>query len=157
MPHRITVGNTNLAILRGDEDVADWDDEELQRGQRRNKNGKWTGRPPKIIPKAVHDELVRRTFSTANQQILNSLEQAVATVTGLLTDPAAEPAVRLKAATFIIERVMGKTPERISLDVGVKAKWQEAMEASVVSVAHLAIEADSWEEAEDDGEGRFRD
>ena len=42
--NRIAIGQTNLAILRGEEDVSLWSDEELRRGQRRDKNGHWVGR-----------------------------------------------------------------------------------------------------------------
>ena len=109
--NRIPVGQTNLAILRGDEDVSQWTDEELQRGQRRDRNGKWCGRPPKIVPKAVHDELVRRTYSAAQRDITVSLEKAVKKMVSLIDDPDAEPAIQFNAAKFVIERVMGKTPE----------------------------------------------
>lgn len=68
-PHRhrasISLGRTNAAILHGDEDLTLWSEEELIRGPRRDKNGSWSGRPPKVVPKAVHDELVRRPTAKA--------------------------------------------------------------------------------------------
>lgn len=51
---RVRVGNTNTAILSGEEDLSLWSEEELVRGRRRAKNGKWVGRPPAVVPKALH-------------------------------------------------------------------------------------------------------
>ena len=48
--NKIAIGKTNMAILNGTEDVRLWSDEELLRGQRRAKNGRWTGRPPTVVP-----------------------------------------------------------------------------------------------------------
>lgn len=61
----IRVGESTVAILNGEEDVSLWSDEELTRGQRKDKNGTWVGRPPTVVPKALHDELVRRKMSKA--------------------------------------------------------------------------------------------
>lgn len=62
---KITLGKTNQAILNGTEDVRLWSDEELLRGQRKAKNGRWTGRPPKVVPLKIHEELTRRRLSEA--------------------------------------------------------------------------------------------
>lgn len=47
-------------IRTGEEDLSDWDIEELSAGKRRDKNGNLGGRKPKFIPSEVYDELARR-------------------------------------------------------------------------------------------------
>src|SRR5688500_3570828 len=61
----IHVGKSNTAILRGEADLSSWSEEELIRGQKRSASGRWQGRPPKVVPKALHDELVKRKMSKA--------------------------------------------------------------------------------------------
>ena len=157
MSGKIYAGKANVAILNGDEDVRQWDDEELRRGQRRNKNGGWSGRPPKIVPKAVHDELVRRQYDAAARILRESLVDAVTLFAEIVRDVDADPAVRLKAGQLIVERVMGREPLRVNVEV--KAKWEQAIEASIVSLpAGLvdAIEVEVWD-GEDDRAGQYED
>jgi len=153
----INVGKTNLAIHRGEEDLTMWDEEELRRGYKRDKNGKWTGRPPKIVPRAIHDELARRMYDEATQILKNDLVAAVQLFGDLVRNPDVDPAVRLKAAQVIVERVMGKAQQNVKLDVGVQAKWEQAIAHSIVSIpAELAeaIVVGSYE-ADDDRAGEF--
>jgi len=152
MSSRISIGNANLAILNGEADLSLWSDEELRRGQRRDRKGHWSGRPPKVIPKAIHDELVRRTYDEASKLLQDSLVDAVTLFGVLVRDEKADPAVRLKAASIIVERVMGRAP--MTLHVDVQPKWQAAITHAVVSIpAHLiegAIEARGSAVDEDD-------
>lgn len=150
---RVRVGKTNLAILNGDEDVRQWSDEELRRGQRRDKNGGWVGRPPRIVPKAVHDELVRRQYDEAATILRDSLVDAVKLFAEIVRDPQADPAVRLKAANIIVERVVGRTP----LNIRVESKWEAAIAASIVSLPADAIEAHAADESDDDRAGLYDD
>src|SRR4051812_38504065 len=76
--NKITLGKSNLAILSGEADLSLWTEEELIRGQRRAANGRWMGRPPKVVPKAVHDELVKRKLSKAYDLLDESIYDAVA-------------------------------------------------------------------------------
>lgn len=127
MSGRIRVGNTNLALMRGDEDVREWSDEELIRGQRRAKNGKWAGRPPGVVPKVVHDELVRRKLSKAYELMNDNLNDAVALLGEIVRDPTAENRDRLKAADMIIDRVMPKQIQPIALVDEPEPRWAAAL------------------------------
>lgn len=155
MSAKIYVGKTNLAILNGDDDVRDWTDEELRRGQRQDKNGHWVGRPPKVIPKSVHDELVRRQYDEAAVILRDSLVAAVQLFADIVRDPEADPAIRLKAADIILKRVMGNEP--IRLNVEVKSKWEQAISHAIVSLPADVIEAYATDESDDDRAGLYDD
>lgn len=62
----VWVGKANSAILAGTEDLSLWSEEELLRGQRRGKNGRWVGPRPKVVPTAIHQELVQRRMLNAH-------------------------------------------------------------------------------------------
>lgn len=152
---RIGVGNTNLAILNGDEDLSLWDDEELIRGQRRDRNGRWSGRPPKVVPTAVHAELVRRRLSKAGELLRESLVDAVLLLREVVTDDDADYGDRIKAASLIIDRVMGRAPENMTIKVEHEPPWAVAIRAALVDGpptlverAHV-IDAESWEDEPD--------
>ena len=136
MPH-VNASETTAMILRGELDVSAWSDEELRRGQRRDKNGKWGGRPPKVIPKAIHDELVKRSYDEASKILQDCLVDAVTLFGTIVRDKKADPAIRLKAATIIVERVMGTKPIRV--DITTQAKWQAAITHSIVSLDSLSV------------------
>jgi len=128
----VYVGRTNQAILAGEADLSIWTDEELIRGHKRDVNGRWSGRPPKVVPKAIHDELVRRRLSKSGELLKESLLDAVTLLGTVVRDPEAQYSDRIKAASLIIDRVMGKTPERISLQV--EPPWSVALRQAIQPV-----------------------
>lgn len=94
-------------------DVSELDDEELARGQCRDSKGGFTGTPPRQVPHAVHQRMVNELFKRADEKLQHSLISVVETMIGVASGDAYEPADRIKAATWIFERVRGKTPEVI--------------------------------------------
>lgn len=145
---RVRIGLTNQGILNGTEDLTTWSDEELMRGQKKSKTGKWTGRPPMVVPKAIHDELVRRKMSEAHDLLRDNLVEATNVLIELATNEDVESSVRLKAATTIMDRVLGKAPERVQLET--QAPWMMALNAGIVSVANTVMDTTSRSANEED-------
>lgn len=98
-------------LVHGIITVEDLDDEELARGQCRDANGRFSGNPPKNIPKDIHDALVKRLFERAREAFQAELLPAIQTLGELARSDAVEPADRIKAASLVIDRVMGKNAE----------------------------------------------
>lgn len=134
----IRVGKANTRIMTGQDDLSEWDDEELRRGFRKDKNGQFKGRPPKVIPKAIHDELVRRTISKAQIKMRDSLEKAVDILASIAEDTAAEDKDRLKAVGMIMDRVMGKDPVPVDLKTDTPP-WQMAIQAGIVTIKNADL------------------
>ena len=132
----IRVGKTNVAILNGEEDVTLWDDEELIRGQRRAKNGSFVGRPPKVVPTAVHKEFARRQVEAVRLHLQQNLLAAAEALTAIVNNPEAEDRDKLKAIDMVFARILGKPQENVSLSFGDEAKppWLDAIEGGIVSV-----------------------
>jgi len=150
----IRMGQVNTAILTGQEDLSVWTEEELIRGQKRGKNGKWQGRKPKVVPTEVHDELVRRTLNEAKEMMRTALMPAVTLLGTIITDPDASDKDKLQAASMVIDRMMGKTPERITVSEGVP-EWFAALTDGIVSLDDEQdddepIDVESWEDDDDD-------
>ena len=147
----VRIGKSNTRILTGQDDLSDWSDEELRMGQRMNRNGTFVGKQPKVVPKALHDELVRRTLNNANNLMRDNLEEAVRELVGIATSEAVEAKDRLRAISMIMDRVMGKSPEKV--EISGQSPWLVALQAGVVNVnGDGTVEAEAVEEDIEDAD-----
>lgn len=145
---RVHVGESNRRILAGEDDVASWDDEELWRGRRRDKRGTFKGRDPSLVPVGVHRELNRRKFGEQAYEVSkDSVVEAVEYQVEVLRDPDADPALRMRAAENIIDRVLGKATERSQVEVSVnRSPWEEAIVAGLIGTDAQVIDVEPVEE-----------
>jgi len=117
--------------------VEELDDEELARGYPRSANGRFAV-PPKVVPRALHTRMIRELFKRADVMLKKSLVDCVETLTEIATNPEAEHKDRIKASIFVLERVMGKTPEVVH--VGVEEKPYQ----SILNKIDRDMESDSF-------------
>jgi hypothetical protein len=131
----LTVSKNTGDIIDGIEDLSSWSDEELARGQRRSKNGNFVGKPPNVVPRAVHDEIVRRRMDKAYELLRTATYDAVALLHDVVTDLVAPLPERLKAAQLILDRTLPKN-EKLNVNVGIEPtpKFIEALQAGIISV-----------------------
>lgn len=134
---RIYLGKTNTNILVGKNDVSDWTEEELEMGRRQSKAGTFSGRPPLVVPKAVHDELVKRTLNNAQEHMRQNLEGVVQVLVEIAAGPGIEPKDRLKAISMIMDRVMGKVPDTVNMKAD--APWVQAITDGIVPRAPIVV------------------
>lgn len=151
LPHqdraRIYLGKTNTNILLGDEDVSGWTEEELVAGRRQSKNGTFSGRPPTVVPKKVHDELVKRTLRNAQEHMRQNLEGVVEVLTSIAMASDVPPKDRLKAIQMIMDRVMGKVPDTVNLRPDMP--WVQAITDGIVPRGDSPIPARSREKGKE--------
>lgn len=121
----VRVNPRMAAILRGEVDMSELDDEELARGQLRNKAGNFQGGAPQMVPREMYTRMMNELFKRANDQMKTNLVKAVEVLTAIATDENADPKDAMKAAQWIIERVMGKTPENVI--VSQDKPWQSLL------------------------------
>lgn len=118
----IELGVGQTAILLGQEDLSTWDIEELRQGRKRSKQGKFEGRPPKVLAREVYLELVRRVLEEAEQAILDlvlpAIEQLGKIIEGESLDK--EDAIRLKAIQEVLNRVLGRPEQKVALTADTK-------------------------------------
>jgi hypothetical protein len=106
-------------LLDGTLSVEELDDEELARGYPRAEDGSFRGRPA-VIPTAVHQRVQRDLFARAGEKLKTNLIDAADTMAKIAVNPDLDPKVRMDAAKWLIERLMGKTPD-VSVTVEEKA------------------------------------
>lgn len=148
-----TVSRDSTAAIRGEVNLEDWDDEELLKGRRKNKNGKFAGgRSPKVLPRVMVHELQRRRFAKAHALLAHSLVDAVEFLRAVVNDESATRSMRLKAAKQILDRVLGKPVEqaRISFDMDGEAPWQKVIAQAIVASDSDVVDAEVVEEHGED-------
>ena len=116
--------------------------EELARGQLKDKNGGFVGRPPSFVPRAFHDACIRELLLRGKELYKENYVAAIKAMTDIATNPGVKESDRIKAATFVIERLEGKVPDQ--LVVTAADPWQ-------------AIISDIVAEVEDDQIARAQD
>jgi hypothetical protein len=103
-------------LLNGTLSVEDLDDEELAQGRLKSSDGSFRGRPPRVIPADLVQAMRREWLSRAEAKLRDALmEKGIGTLVSLAENEDVDPAVRLRAADKIIERTMGKVPDRVHI------------------------------------------
>lgn len=115
--------------------------EELVKGQIKNKNGTFAGKPPKWVPRAFHraclNELMKRGKEMWQMNYLAAIEAMTEIASGRGAGKHATPGERIRAAQTVIERMEGKVPERLMLSA--EEPWQAAIEGIVAEVTPEAL------------------
>lgn len=105
--------------------IEELDDEELARGQLRNKNGKFGGAGTAMVPRGMYAKMTQELFKRADAKMKTNLVDAVEVLMGIATSPNSDPKDAMKAAMWIVERVMGKAADTVV--VKQDAPWQQML------------------------------
>lgn len=108
--------------------VEEWDLEELARGRPRDSKGGFRGPKPKWINSSVHELAMQKYVAAIKSDMRASTTHAVDMIRELIVNedlddkgkPIVPPSVKLQAATFLLEHVVGKPTQRVEQDISVK-------------------------------------
>ena len=125
-------------FMAGDLTIHDMDDEELARGQFRAGDGTFRGRPPKTIPRDFAQQLSRELLRRADSEFRKMLIEAVRTH-GTVMRVGEKDADRLRAANLVVERTMGKVPDKVIVSEG-RPEWESAVDEFLAGVENGQIE-----------------
>lgn len=111
--------------------------EELARGQLLADDGTFNGRPPVWVPREFHQACLRELMRRGKQLWKENYVQAIQTMTQIANDKRVKASDRIKAATFVIERLEGKVPER--LEVALEDPWQAIITDIIAEVSDAQV------------------
>lgn len=117
-------------LARGLIGVEELDDEELTQGVTRHP---MTGQVRRTraavdqIPKELYPKMVAELYRRHDERLRGMLDECLSTMYEIATGSAYEAADRIKAATWIFERLRGKAPETLNISVA-EAPWQRIFE-----------------------------
>jgi hypothetical protein len=138
----VHVGRATADVLAGEVDLSDWDDEELVKGRRKDKNGRFTGRPPKLLPAAYFQELTKRRFARAYQLLEGSLIDGARFLASIIRNEDAPNADRLRATELLFDRILGRPKERVGLSIEEPNKFQRLLMAAIVGTEEQVIDGE---------------
>lgn len=115
--------------------------EELARGQLRDRDGSFRGRPPAWVPREFHRECLRELMRRGRALWQENYVVAIRVMTQVASGDikGATVADRVRAAQYVVERMEGKIPERVEIQVD--APWQDAIADIVAEVSDEQIAA----------------
>jgi hypothetical protein len=127
------------AVIRGEEDLSTWTEEEILRGQKAGANGKFNNAHlPSVVPTELLNEYRLRIMGNARAIMQRSFLPAVALMGELVADEDADPKLRFEAARYVIDRIAGRPPQHVTVDTGDEI---DEYKAHLVQAAARAIEA----------------
>lgn len=154
---QVAVPSRYEGFITGDLSVEDLDNEEIMRGQLRNSNGDFGGRRPNAIPRefmvAIQIEQQKRFQDGLNPLVLDALNTLQYVMQpGYRAQPG--DAAKVKAATYIIDRFAGKTPENVQLKAEVSTRFENIANEILIDVDDTA-DADTTTKEDDDELGEI--
>ena len=105
--------------------VDDLDDDEIARGQLRNRNGGFSS-PPQAIPWVMHDALRASMERRIQRQLMSKMTEVTDALIKIATNDYGSAEARVKAMALIFDRALGKVPEKSESKVTITAKWEDA-------------------------------
>jgi hypothetical protein len=96
--------------------------EELARGQLKDRDGMFRGRPPALVPRAFQQACVREIQRRFNEKVQARLLDAVDELIDLSKKGRMEAKDQAKVLVYLIERVMGPVPKTVH--VTADEPWQ---------------------------------
>lgn len=108
---RMTNNDRLIDLIAGRLRVEELTDEELVLGYPLPSSGRREGLPPTNIPLAIHKRCTQEWFKRADNKLKESLVDAVEVMQKMMHSDLSTPGERIKAATWIYERVRGKIPD----------------------------------------------
>ena len=97
-----------------------------------DKNVTFVGRPPSYVPKAFHDACIRELLGRGRMLYKENYVKAIEAMTQIANSKTAKEADRIKAATFVIERLEGKVPDK--LEISASDPWQQIISGIIAEV-----------------------
>jgi len=115
------------ALLDGTIKIEDLETDELIQGKLFNKNGDFRGRPPLMIPRTMHNAIVRELVHRTESGLFADYDHMYEVLVGVATNERVNAQARVQAAIYVIERISGKIPDKTEMSLEVR-KFEQMVE-----------------------------
>lgn len=109
------VQNVKDGVFTWDEFCENLTPKELVRGQLMGADGRFAGKPPSFVPRAFIHAAARELHKRFNEKMQENLLSATEELIKLGMDPTVEARDRIKVLQYVIERVVGKVPDKVEV------------------------------------------
>jgi hypothetical protein len=136
---KVRISDRMQRFLDGEILVEDLTWEELTKGRLMSDAGDFRGRPTDVIPRKFYDAAQQELMRRWELKLSEELEPALATLKEIINNKKAPADARYKSAVYLIERKVGKVPEKNEVKVQV-APWEAAVEGILLDTEGEARE-----------------
>ena len=109
------------------------DDEELARLQVRGRNGQFSGPRPRVIPRELIQMHTRELFARNEKLMKDVILKATSVFTDVIDSTTASDADKMRAAQYLHDRILGKTPDKVELKAELKPWETLASEIGIIT------------------------
>lgn len=131
--HSVRISERMEFLVENPEEFKKLSNEEIVKGRLKSIDGTFKGRPPAYVPQKFADlmrrEQIRRWEEKVAETLQPSLEVLHDIAQGKIQGRVPADA-RMKSAIYLIERTVGKVPEKTEMQVELKP-WQDNLEGLV--------------------------
>lgn len=121
------------ALVNGDLNIEDLDDEEILTGRLKDASGRLMPKSSGMIPRPMYEALTRELVSRMQGKFREQVAEAIEVLVDIMYNGQTKDMVRYQAATYVIERVMGKIETKSTVTVEA-TPWQAAVESGELFV-----------------------
>jgi len=122
----VTVRRTFDNVRKGLIPWSDLDSEELARLQLRDRNGSFSGLKPLIIPRELVQAHTRELLSRNDKLMREVILKATSVFTDIIESTTATDADKMRAAQYLHDRILGKTPDKVEIKAELKP-WESVV------------------------------
>lgn len=134
-------------LMDGTLSVEDLDDQECVRGQLRAADGTFRGRPPKAVPRELYLKMQSEAAKRWENKLKGLVDLSIEALEKLVLTGRSEM-VRYQASVYLLERTMGKVPDKVQISAEVK-RWEDVASHILVDLGEQpAIEQPTKEKTD---------
>lgn len=136
-------------VINGSIPLSELDDEEIARMQLRDRNGGFSGKKPRLLPRELADRQTREVLLRNQRMLQEMILKTTQVYVDVVEDPNASTVDKMKAAEYLQNRFLGKVAERVHLSAEVKP-WEGLVQGILTDVGEKKDETNELESQDTD-------
>lgn len=136
---RLSRGSRWYKLLTGELTVADLNDEEISRGRVMSSRGRFDGPMPKMVPATLVEAMRNETYRRVQDRWRENLAEAQLMLLQMARDPSIDAGTRAKLLIYMIERTIGKIPDKVEVQAALKP-WEKVFDEVLIDRSRPIIE-----------------
>jgi hypothetical protein len=132
-------------LIDGDIGVEDLDEGEIAAGKVRDSLGRISSKAPKLVPRAIEQALRLEFQRRINGRLGGMVDQALTTLETVQIAHWAPADAKVKAAVHVLDRSLGKVPDKLEAQIEVR-KFEQDIEGIFVDVVDGEVVEEDDEE-----------
>jgi hypothetical protein len=123
----------------GELHISDLTDEEITRGRVMSERGRFDGAVPKMVPAQLIEAMKSESYRRVQDRWRENLVEAQLMLLQMARDPTVDAGTRAKLIIYMIERTIGKIPDKVEVQAALKP-WEKVFDEVLIDRSRPIIE-----------------